>query len=119
MHRELIFDEAMTTATRWKAECTSIDHAAKSRGSVHAMLHGYGDGREKKYERFVKYHRRSKSNASDLDLLLAYERLCKFGMLANLLETSHEIIGFCPTTFLGSSFIYLILWLLLPEILLQ
>lgn len=49
-----------------------IDYAYLDRRSVHAQLHGYGDGREKRLERFVTNYKKSFPSASEEEALNIY-----------------------------------------------
>ena len=50
------------------------DFAYLDRRSVHAMLHGYGDGREIRYQKFFAEFSRNHPNADIEELIAAYAR---------------------------------------------
>lgn len=69
------------------------DHIATGPRSVHAMLNGYGDGREKRFKRFERRFMKINPDADELDLAKAYAKRCEYPLNRRIYESSCETIG--------------------------
>lgn len=97
------------------ATTRSNEHSHRRATSVHAMLHGYGDRREKRFQRFERNYLKSHPDASDPAVLEAYAIRCRLPVGQRIYQSSCETIGIVATNLIMLLFSALVAIPFLPD----